>query len=306
VNALLRLVRRLATAPGFRRLTTVGPLLRFSFALRGTLVESPVRFALNEVRPGGAIASYRLRGSGISIVIRHHTADVLVLDEIFSQREYEFPSPVARVLDGPARPLTIVDLGANIGLFGAYALTRYPNAIVLAVEPDPANAAIHARAIDANPSSRWTLSQAAAAAAPGTMRFRSGGFTRSHAADEDDEAIVVEQEDVLPLMERADLVKIDIEGGEWALLADPRFALTEALAVVLEYHPEHCPGSQPRAEAEHFLGTAGFEVVRGPSKPEFGTGVLWGWRSTVRPEHPVREVELDRGHDLVARRRELR
>jgi FkbM family methyltransferase len=278
VNALLQLVRRLATAPGFRRLTTVSPLLRISFALRGTLVRSPLRFALNELRPREVTASYRLREGEVSIVVRHHTPDVLVLDEVFSQREYEFPPAVAEVLGKAASRLRIVDLGANIGLFGAFVLTRYPDARIVAVEPDPANAAIHALAIEANATSHWTLVQAAAAAAPGTMRFSSGDFTRSHAAQAGEDAIEVAAEDVLPWIRDADLVKIDIEGGEWALLRDPRFAETEARAVVLEYHPENCPGSDPQVEAQRALRGAGFEVVPGPTKLEFGTGVLWGWR----------------------------
>jgi FkbM family methyltransferase len=278
VSALLRFVRRLATAPGFRRLTTINPLLRVSFALRGSLVRSPLRFALNELRPGEVTASYRLREAVVSIVVRHHTPDVLVLDEVFSQREYEIPPAVRRVLDEGSSPLAVVDLGANIGLFGAFVLARYPDASIVAVEPDPANAAIHARTIAANATKRWTLVQAAAAAAPGTMRFSSGDFTRSHAARPGEEAIEVATEDVLPRIREADLVKIDIEGGEWALLGDERFAETEARAVVLEYHPEKCPGSDPQKEAEQALVGAGFEVARGASKPEFGTGVLWGWR----------------------------
>jgi FkbM family methyltransferase len=278
VNALLRLVRRLATAPGFRRLTSVSPLLRVSFALRGTLVRSPLRFALNELRPGEVTASYRLREGEVSIVLRHHTPDVLVLDEVFSQREYEFPPAVRAVLDKAASPLRIVDLGANIGLFGAFALTRYPHASIVAFEPDPANAAIHARTIEANQTAHWTLVQAAAAAAPGTMRFSSDDFTRSHAARAGEDAIDVAAEDVLPRIREADLVKIDIEGGEWALFGDARFAETEARVVVVEYHPESCPDSDPQAEAERALVGAGFEVSRGPATPEFGTGVLWGWR----------------------------
>jgi FkbM family methyltransferase len=278
VNGLLQLVRRLATAPGFRRLTTVSPLLRISFALRGSLVHSPLRFVLNELRPSEVTASYRLREGEVSIVVRHHTPDVLVLDEVFSQREYEFPLAVQEILGGVASPLRIVDLGANIGLFGAFVLIRYPDAKIVAVEPDPANAAIHARAIEANATGHWNLVQAAAAAAPGTMRFSSGDFTRSHAAQAGEDAIEVAAEDVLPRIRDADLVKIDIEGGEWAILGDARFAETEARAVVLEYHPENCPGSDPQSEAERALVGAGFEVARGPSKPEFGTGVLWGWR----------------------------
>ncbi len=287
MNALLRLVRRLATAPGFRRLTGVAPLLRLSFALRGALVRSPLRFALNELRPGDVTASYRLREGDVSIVVRHHTPDVLVLDEVFSQREYDFPPPVEDVLADVARPLRILDLGANIGLFGAFVRTRYPDASIVALEPDPANAAIHARAIEANANAEsWTLVQAAAATAPGTLPFSPGDFTLSHAAEPGGGAIEVPAEDVLPRMTDADLVKIDVEGGEWALLADPRFGETGARAVVLEYHPENCPGPDPQREAERALTFAGFRVAQGPTKPAFGTGVLWAWRQRHAQSRP--------------------
>jgi FkbM family methyltransferase len=281
------LVRRLATAPGFRRLTRVAPLLRLSFALRGALVRSPLRFALNELRPGEVTASYRLREGGVSIVVRHHTPDVLVLDEVFSQREYDFPPPVEAVLADLPRPPKILDLGANIGLFGAFVLTRFPNPHIVALEPDPANAEIHERAIEANGNAdRWTLVQAAAATAPGTLPFSPGGFTRSHAAEPGREAIEVPAEDVLPRMAEADLVKIDVEGAEWALLADPRFIGIGARAVVLEYHPENCPGPDPREEAERALSAAGFQVAPGPAKPAFGTGVLWAWRQRHAQSRP--------------------
>ena len=61
---LLGAVRRLASAPGFRRLTSVASLLRLSFALRASLVRERARFVRNELRSGATTATYRLRGSG--------------------------------------------------------------------------------------------------------------------------------------------------------------------------------------------------------------------------------------------------
>ena len=87
---------------------------------------------------------------GVAIALRHHTGDVLVLDEIFSQLEYEPPrrgqAGCSRLSGAPR----VVDLGANIGLFGAWVLGRYPDATIVAVEADPANAAVHRRTIEAN------------------------------------------------------------------------------------------------------------------------------------------------------------
>jgi FkbM family methyltransferase len=287
MSSVLPFVRRLATAPGFRRLTTVTPLLRISFALRGTLVRTPLRFALNELRPGGVTASYGLREGGISIVVRHHTPDVLVLDEIFSQREYEFPSEVEQALAGWSRPLKIVDLGANIGLFGAFVLSRYPDARIVAVEADPANASLHERVIAANGREEtWTLVPAYAATGTGTIRFAGGGYTLSHAGAAGDEATEIAAVDVFPYLEDADLIKIDIEGAEWPILGDPRFQALGAGAIVLEYHADGAPSTDPGSDAVRALEDAGYRTTYGAAKPAYAAGIVWGWRERHAQSSP--------------------
>jgi FkbM family methyltransferase len=274
VNALLRLVRWLATAPGFRRLTTFSPLIRVSFALRGTLVRAPLRFALNELRPGEVIASYRLRKSEVSIVVRHHTPDVLVLDEVFSQQEYAPPQAIDKELRRIA-PLRVIDLGANIGLFGAWVLSRYPNAQVVAIEANTENVAVHERAQAENDlGDRWRLTHAVAATEAGTARATGGGYTTS-VFDSDPEGDIVKI-DVFPLLANVDWLKIDIEGGEWTILADERLQRLEAKVVVLEYHLRNCPTGDPMVAATTTLRRAGYGVTPGAAKPRFGAGLLWG------------------------------
>ena len=275
----LRLVRRLAGAPGFRHLTRSRVLLRLSFALRATLVRERLRFAANELRRRPATSVYRLRESGVSIALRHHTGDVMVLDEIFSQREYEPPPAVTPALARLPSHVRIVDLGANIGLFGAWALGRFPEAQVLAVEADPANAAVHRLAIQANDAAgRWRLVEAFAATTAGAVRFAAGQHATSHAAAEGDEALDIESIDVLPELDGAGLLKIDVEGAEWDLLADPRFPSAAPPVVVLEYHREGAPGPDPEADAERALRLAGLEVVHAARKPQFGAGLVWAFR----------------------------
>jgi FkbM family methyltransferase len=284
----LDLVRRAATAPGVRRLTTVTPVIRATGALRGTLVREPRRFALNEMRVRGVAARYTLRDGGRPIVIRHHTSDVMILDEIFSAGEYDLPPAVAAILDGLPRP-RVVDLGANIGLFGVWLLTRKPDATIVAYEPDPGNAAVHARVIELNDAAdRWTLRAAAAATAPGTLTFLSGLGSTSRALDDgvaggpegrgEGETVTVPAVDAFDDLGACDLAKIDIEGGEWALLADERFGRLPAAAVFVEYHPHGCPGDDPGAEAEQLVRAAGYAVHHAP-KDIPGYGVVWGWRA---------------------------
>jgi FkbM family methyltransferase len=273
-DAAVRVVRRLASAPGFRHLTRFQPLLRVSFALRASLVRERLRFAANELRRKPVTAVYRLRDSGVAIAIRHHTGDVLVLDEIFSQLEYEPPDAVGPALAALRAP-TVVDLGANIGLFGAWVLGRYPDATIVGFEADPANAAVHRRTIEANDlGGRWSLVEGFASTQSGVVRFAGGAHATSRAGGGAG-SIEVPTVDVFPDLAAADVVKIDIEGAEWDLLADPRFAALRPRILVLEYHEEGCPGPDPTLAAEEALRGHGLEVVHGTPKPQFGAGILW-------------------------------
>jgi FkbM family methyltransferase len=278
----VRIVRRLASAPGFRRLTRFQPLLRLSFALRASLVRERFRFVANELRRRPVTSVYRLRDSDVAVALRHHSGDVLVLDEIFSQGEYEPPNAVRAALDALSTP-TVADLGANIGLFGAWTLRRFPDATIVGVEADPANAAVHRETIEANNlESRWKLIEAFAGTEAGVVRFAGGAFATSH-ADNREGSIDVAVVDVFSELAGADLVKIDIEGAEWDLLADPRFAALRPQVIVLEYHEDGSPAADPRQAAEQALRTAGLDVVHAGSKPQFGAGIVWGLAPSNAP-----------------------
>ena len=92
----------------------------------------------------------------------------------------------------------------------------------------------------------------------------------------------MEAVDVFEHTNGVDLLKIDVEGAEWPLLADPRFGDVSADVVVLEYHSDGCPHSDPAAAAEAALIAAGYEIVPGTTKPAYGAGVLWGFRRSAQ------------------------
>jgi len=206
-------------------------------------------------------------------VIRHGTGDVVTLGEVFHERDYAVPDAVAAL--GP--PAAILDLGANVGLFGLHAAALWPMAEVDAYEPDPANATVHRAVIAANAmEGRWRLVQAAAGAADVHERFASGGIALSSLQAGGD--IVVEVRDVLAAMAAADLVKMDIEGGEWAILTDPRFVAAPPRSLVLEYHPGgQCPGPDPHTAIATILGRAQM-TAREIWRRDDGHGMLWAWR----------------------------
>jgi FkbM family methyltransferase len=240
--------------------------------LRARTVRPSARFMVREVLRRRVVAAYRLRGKPVRVLVRHGTGDSVTLGEVFHERDYAPPAGALR-----HRPGRIVDLGANVGYFGAFALAEWPDASVVAYEPDPDNAEVHARAISLNGlSDRWELRSAAASTSSGDLRFHATGDALSHADEEG--SVVVRAEDVLPVIAGVDLVKMDIEGGEWPILEDPRFSASPPQALVLEYHPEGAPGPDPHEVVVQRLAAAGLTATATIFRRSDGYGMLWAWR----------------------------
>jgi len=101
---------------------------------------------------------------------------------------------------------------------------------------------------------------------------------------EQENVIAVAARDVFPHLAGTDLLKMDIEGGEWALLFDERFGTVLPRAIVLEYHSGGCPGANPKKAARERLTELGYRVKLPASEntpdeaPFWGRGLLWAWR----------------------------
>jgi len=255
-------------------------------------VSTPGRFVAREVVfypmravPGllGRVpnrAAYTLRTGGRRVTIRHGTPDVYLLHEALGRGGYTPPRGAADALRALGRPLRVLDLGANIGLFEVALAPHAPVERVVAYEPDPDNLDLLRRnAVEGGGGAAWRIVPACAAGADGEVPFMAGRFAESRVPEAGAEGVTVpvEARDVFPDLAEADLVKIDIEGGEWEILGDPRLAGTPARAVVLEYHRWRCPGDDPRAAALAALEGAGYTPGE-PSEDEPGFGVVWAWR----------------------------
>lgn len=194
-------------------------------------------------------------------------------------RLYALPPEVESFLEGLRRRPRIVDLGAHIGLFDVFFLTRFPNARITAVEPDPFNARLLTRCAQLNSRANgWRIIRAAAGTNDGKVPFVSGRFAESAVASSPGfETIDVPSVDVFPFLAEADLVKIDIEGGEWPILEDKRLADVGPKVVALEWHARGCPGADPEQTAIRFLRRAGYRV-RLIANASPGVGMLWGLR----------------------------
>ncbi len=270
------------------------------------VVRQPLRFLAGQLGSGGA-AHYSLRASGMTVFLRHRTRDVNILNEIFGgtggQKSYEPPPALARRLALRA-PLRVLDLGANIGLFGAYALARWPGSNIHSFEPDPSNLRLLERLIGANGvEQRWSVTAAAVANESGEMSFAAGLLADSHlqparartaalAGDghEDGDwtdtgereggssAMTVPTVDLFAEDHDVDLMKMDIEGGEWSILGDARLATLRANVLVLEWHARGCPELDAHATALALLVEAGYSGIEEVERGE-DNGLLWAWRS---------------------------
>ncbi|MEA2346968.1 MAG: hypothetical protein QOG62_755 [Thermoleophilaceae bacterium] len=239
--------------------------------LRQALVLKPAwLFLLRELvlRRHGR-ARYRVRDTGLVVNIRHRSDDPGNVTEVLQEGAYRFAPAVAQALSGRG-PLQAVDLGGYIGLFGVSLFSQHPDASLVALEPDPANADVLEQTIaDNSLGDRWSVVRACASVREETVRFTPGRGMGSSVSETGETFPAV---DVFPLLAGADLIKIDIEGAEWPILTDPRFVDLPAAALFLEYHPPH-----GKEEILRVLEAAGWRTLPFEERAP-GLGELWAIR----------------------------
>lgn len=199
-----------------------------------------VRFTMNASGHGTGIATYRLRDN-VSIALRRGITDFKVFDEIFVERVY---APCVAGLPANLGPVTLIDLGANIGLSALF-LTRALNvAEIIAVEPDPDNFRVLSENLrSAGLASRSTALRAFAGAELAFAELHDSG---NGAWGMRMGALSCTGIPVLPLAQIADaakagppiLLKCDIEGGERQLFLHIRDWEHRIHYIFLELHTE--------------------------------------------------------------------
>ena len=120
-----------------RRFLNSVPALGFVAAAIVLLCEASTRRPIAQIVKSLPIERVKVKPAGYShpISFRRVGSDVAVLSQILVTREYEPVSSLRSVR-------LIVDCGANIGVSAYYFLHCYPEARLIAVEPDAANCAL--------------------------------------------------------------------------------------------------------------------------------------------------------------------
>ncbi len=188
------------------------------------------------------LTTLKLR-NGVTVHYRRDTEDWQTVREVLLDGTYD---STFHFLKKESGPLLVLDLGANIGLFGLLAASLNPQTEVHCFEPAKNNIAMLEKNFAANPSShpRLHIHGAAVGSADGTAEFRvnsdtpqmSGFFAKQGQLEK------VEVRSFAKIIESfgkpISLVKMDVEGAEHEIVENtPASAWKNIRAVAMEIHP---------------------------------------------------------------------
>ncbi len=251
-----------------------------------------IRLRLAYRRPG----PWSLRLQGGRFRFAHH-GELYAYVETFVRHVYDRVPGFT-----PANGQTVVDVGANVGCFTAYALHRMHRGRLCALEPNPDAharlAALVAQWAPRRPGLRLALGQAAVGAEAGRARFvvpdgasvRGGFADLSNGGTESDGGFDVE---VVTLdgwlsargVDAVDLLKVDVEGAETGVLDGAAATLAATRRVVLEWH-----GPKRLEAVTRILTAAGFRPalrLADPADPQ--VGIAYFQRAQPASGQPVQQ-----------------
>ncbi len=180
---------------------------------------------------------------------------------------------------------TVIDIGAHIGTFTAYAAKLARDGIVYSFEPHPGNFRLLKSNCRENGIRNTKLTRNGVREKRGKCRLftdpeNTGGHsTYGHGPD----SVPIEcttLEDIFTDngIDRCDFLKIDCEGGEYGILAaTPSRYLDKTDKIVLEYHG-YIEGAGSLLRIVRLLGKKGFQVIIRPITTS--QGVLYARKST--------------------------
>lgn len=202
----------------------------------------------------------KVRVMGVRLHLIDFDTFAALFDEIFINEQYR-PPPAS------AEPF-IIDGGANIGVAVAYFKTVRPTARVLAFEPDPQACEVLRTNVAANGWTDVEVVQAALAEHDGELRLfrdRPGSVLATTQAPIFSDSVPVEARKLSPhIGSGADLIKLDIEGAEAAVIRElaAENLLRRVRCIVFEHglhHPDagrHGLGPVLSLLEEHRFGYA--------------------------------------------------
>src|SRR3954468_12253478 len=121
--------------PSLRRFAAIAPRYPRRFGMRAG-IDILGRTILAKLLPEGSRVRVRVPGLIAPIEIRARTSDVKVFHQVFVDCEHEVRHWTSQM---PEQVRTVLDAGANVGYSAISFASQFPDAQVIALEPDPSN-----------------------------------------------------------------------------------------------------------------------------------------------------------------------
>lgn len=219
----------------------------------------------------------QLRGNGLQFQVRG-AMDVWSIKETFLDRFYE------RYGFTIQPRWKIIDVGAGVGDYTLYAAQVQPDSQVFAFEPYPQSFSLMQENLRLNRASNVQSFDKAIGAASGELVLDLAGGEPLQFQSVSKQAVAMEKSlsvDALSLadafamleVESCDLLKLDCEGAEYAILFDtPRPVLSQVQRIVMEYHDNVVEYTHD--DLARFLIEQGFQVETFPNPVHSYLGYL--------------------------------
>ena len=203
------------------------------------------------------------------IYLRIPSSDVLTYWQVFVDQEY--------ALHTNSLPAVIVDAGANVGLASVYFANRFPDARIFAIEPEQSNFDLLLKNVAPYKNivpifaALWNENKQISLVDPGLGN--SGFMTEDGGAAEQSlgqqlqltKAMTVDRLMGDHAIAKIDILKVDIEGAEREVFADPSSWIGKVDSLIVELHERMKPGcNQSFSEATREFGlrwTRGENVI---------------------------------------------
>lgn len=214
--------------------------------------------------------------NGLQFKILHHL-DALVLNEIIWGNDYRFKPD--------ASPMTIVDVGANIGAFSIYAANLSPESIVYSFEPSPETFKQLLQNIKLNKIKNIVPVNKAVFSKDTTLKLYENGMSGQKSVYQAKKNTEYEKISAVSLdsfikknkIKKIDFLKLDCEGSEYEILghlSKQTFSIIDRIA--LEYHELN--KSQHRSSLKKVLENNQFKVEVHKHNIEPNIGYMWARR----------------------------
>lgn len=173
------------------------------------------------------------------ITLRADTSDIPTFEQIFIWRDYDVPLQVA--------PKFIIDGGANVGYASIFFANRYPDARIVAVEPEASNVELLRQ--NTSPYPNISIIQAGIWHKRASLEIENPKdpkwmFRVRETQPKEGSFESVTIPDILEQSHagQVDILKLDIEGAEKELFSVNPAWLGEVNVLIIELHDQYKPG----------------------------------------------------------------